>query len=331
MSLSEAGRLERIDRYEAWISQFSGAPLWHRPAWLDATVREHTWDVALLARANGIIAALPYVRRQRRAFGVLPYSTLGMPPLTQALGPWWPNAESVGLDERFRRVAELYRLLPNADAYLQNWVPEMETWLPLHWAGYAQSTRYTYRISLTNSPDDVTENLRSSVRNKLRKAENAGVRVARATDIDVSQRLRALTKLTFARQGLRVPYSCDVLDRILRIRGNGISSRVYEGTLHGQTVAMTLVVQAGGASYNLVPGVDAVGRSVGAGQAVLWYAICAEREFGSAIFDFEGSMLEGVERRNRHFGGRPFSYHRIEQFRRRDVRIAVALRGAFSS
>lgn len=331
MTLNRLDRPERISRYHEWLSAFVDSPLWHRPAWLDATAGENSWDVVLLTHSNEIVAALPYVRRQRRALGLLPYTTIGSPPLTQALGPWWPDADFVPLDERMRRITELFRQLPAADAYLQNWVPEMDTWLPLHWEGYAQNTRYSYRIPLSNSLDERMSELRSTVRNRIRKAEASGVIVSRATDTGALQRLRHLIESSFTRQGRRVPYKSDVINRISCIRGGGIVSRLYEARLKDQPVAMTLVVAAGGISFNLAPGINAIGRSTGAGQAVLWKALNDESEFGSAIFDFEGSMLEGVERHYRHFGGKPFSYHRVERIRRRDMRIAVALRRGFRS
>lgn len=321
-------RIERIRRFDLWLSQFDDAPLWHRPQWLDATAGQDAWDVALLTRSDEVVGALPYVLRRSHALGVVPYSIITAPALTQALGPWWPDADSVPLDERFRRVRALFDQLPKADAYVQNWVPEMDTWLPLHWDGYKQTTRYTYRIPLVHSPEERKEALRPTVRNMLRKAERVGVTVERVTSESGAQRLYRLIEATFARQGIRVPYGVQMLDHILTSEGAGIEKRLYEATLSGQAIAMTLIVAAGGISYNLASGFDDAGRASGAGQALLWHAISAEEEFGSSVFDFEGSMLKGVERHNRHLGGLPTAYHRVERLQRRDIRLAVALRDA---
>lgn len=319
---------ERTRRYGLWLSRFDDAPLWHRPQWLDATAGPGAWDVALLMRSGALVAALPYVLRHSRALGVVPYSTLTTPPLTQALGPWWPDADDVTLDERFRRVRELFEQLPTADAYVQNWVPEMDSWLPLHWDGYRQTTRYTYRVSLRASHEERMQAVRSTGRNKLRKADRAGVSVERMRDDNTGERLYRLIESTFRRQGLRVPYGIALLDRILGVGGAGIEPRVYAAMLNGRDVAMALVVAAGGVSYNLATGSDDDGRAIGAGQALLWHAMNAEAEAGSSVFDFEGSMIQGVERHYRHLGGCPTSYHHVERFHRRDIRLGVALRGA---
>lgn len=319
---------ERIRRFGMWLSEFDDAPLWHRPKWLDATAGPGVWDVALLVSSGAIIAAMPYVLRHSRALGVVPYSTIATPPLTQALGPWWPNADDISLDERFRRARELFEQLPRADAYVQNWVPEMDSWLPLHWDGYRQTTRYTYRVSLRASHEERMQAVRSTVRNMLRKADRAGVSVERMRDDNTGERLYRLIESTFRRQDLRVPYGTELLERILGLEGAGIEPRVYAAMLDGRAVAMTLVVAAGGVSYNLALGSDDDGRATGAGQALLWHAMNAEAEVGSSVFDFEGSMIQGVERHYRHLGGSPTAYHHVERFHRRDIRLSVALREA---
>ena len=80
-------------------------------------------------------------------------------------------------------------------------------WLPFYWKGFVQHTMYTYVIQDISDLNEVFSNFKSTVRNKIRKAEQL-VKVEISEDIEAFYRLE---KMTFNRQNLSVGHSLDTL------------------------------------------------------------------------------------------------------------------------
>lgn len=69
-------------KYRKLCEQKSSIPIFSQAWWLDSVAGDN-WDVVLVKKGDTIQASLPFVTRKR--FGL---TVLGMPPLTQTLGPW---------------------------------------------------------------------------------------------------------------------------------------------------------------------------------------------------------------------------------------------------
>lgn len=284
------------DNYRAWAAAESSLPIWHQPWWLDATVGQESWDAAVANRGPEVLAALPYVKQHR--FGL---TILSQPPLTPSLGPWFSGGVGPALSQQHKLLDELLAALPPAAAYRQNWMPEATNWLPFYWAGYSQSTAYTYRLDLGATEDDLWKRLSNSCRKTIRRSqERYALRVDIVRDLDDLWRLHTQV---FARQDMEVPDSRDLLERI-----------VYAGTAHdaltiymarddqGTPHAGVMVVHDQVRSYDLLGGTSQDHRHSGAKNLVLWHAILDARKRGRKIFDFEGSMLRPIENFFRSFG-----------------------------
>ena len=91
----------------------------------------------------------------------------------------------------------------------------------------------------------------------------------------------------------------------------------------GNAHAGAYVIHDSRYSYYLLGGSDAELRGSGAMSAVIWAAIedAARRRTG---FDFEGSMLPGVERFFRAFGGVPQAVSRVRRIGSRGLRAELA-------
>src|SRR5690606_23043765 len=88
------------------------------------------------------------------------------------------------------------------DYYNQNWHPTARNWLPFHWKGYHQSTRYTYVIPASADADKVRAGYNENVRRNLKKAGYA-LQVEEGDDFEA---LLAVVKATFERKHLEHPY-----------------------------------------------------------------------------------------------------------------------------
>ncbi|NYT64540.1 GNAT family N-acetyltransferase [Alcaligenaceae bacterium] len=298
-------------------------PIFSQPWWLDAVAGD-SWDVVLIEKGDELVASLPYVSRQRFGFKVLT-----MPTLTQSLGPWMrPSAAKSA-----RRLAQekdllqaLYNLLPKHADYRQNWHYERTNWLPLFWLGYEQTTSYTYRINALNDLGRVWDGFDTNIRTDVRKAQDkVGVKVR--TDLSIEDFL-ALNKKVFARQGMALPYSEDVLKRIHQaaIENNSGKFFIAEDE-QGRHHAGVYIVWDKNSAYYLFGGGDPELRNSGATSLCMWEAI----QFAATVtqsFDFEGSMIEPIERFFRAFGATQTPYFTIMKTNSRVLKLYRLLQGA---
>lgn len=297
-------------------------PLFFQPYWLDAACNPGNWDVALYMDKGGAIRGVwPYAIRRLGLWWVS-----RMPPLTPYLGIWFNYP--LGLSNPHKRraferrvVSELLEQLPRVAYLKQSFMPNFTDWLPFYWNGFHQYTYYTYEILPGASQTVLFQNLKGNVRNKLRKA------VARLI-CELSENLAQLyllVEMSFQRQGLAAPFPYALLQRIDQVLAHQSRRRLYlakDG--QGRPHAGIYLVWDDSRMYNLILGADPDHRQSGAAPFLLWRGIQDAMSMG-LIFDFEGSMIEGVEQLFHSFGGRQQPYFSIFKGRNRFFDAAAFL------
>jgi hypothetical protein len=271
-------------------------PIFSQAWWLDAVAGDK-WDVVLAKKGDQIIGALPYVVQKKYGF-----TLLTQPSLTQTLGPWIkPTQKSYPKKLAHEKdvLGDLVDQLPKYDYYRQNWHCDIHNWLPFYWRGFEQTTRYTYRLLLSSGKDQLWLNLQENIRREIRKARDREKVIVREGSIS---EFLTLNKMTFQRQNRPLPYTSDFVARIdaaASVR-NAMDCLVAEGP-DGKLHAGAYIVRSGNTAYYLMGGGDPKLRNSGATSLVLWEAICRQPEMVE-VFDFEGSMIEPIERFFRGFG-----------------------------
>jgi len=241
---------------------------------------------------------MPFYTKKR--FGL---TLLSQPPLTQTLGPWLRPSEakySKRLGQEKTSLTDLIDQLPRYDHFLQNWNHVNTNWLPFYWRGFSQTTRYTYRLPNISDLDAVWSGFRENIRREIRKASgrfNLRVRI----DCSIDDFL-ALNAKTFERQNRKLPYSAEFVHELDRacIAHNARRIFIAEDD-QGRHHAGVYIVWDEQNAYYLMGGGDPKLRGSGATSLCIWESI----KFASTVtksFDFEGSMLESIERYFRSFG-----------------------------
>jgi hypothetical protein len=279
--------------------------LFEQPWWLDC-VAPGAWEAAEVRREGEVLARLPYVRRRR--MGLM---TIVQPLFTQTLGPWLAPADGRSRRDSERTLlGELIEMLPPSDAFRQCFAPALTNWLPFYWTGFEADVKYTYRIEDLTDLDVVQRNFRDHVRRGIRKA-------ARTVEVDHDFPLEDLLRLdaqTYARQGLRLPHSHDMLRRLDAECAARGARRIFGAVdAQGRTHAALYIVWDEGTCYALVNARDPELQAFGANTLLYWEAIRLASEV-SRVFDFEGSMVKPVEHYFRAFGGRQTQYFCISRF-----------------
>jgi hypothetical protein len=285
--------------------------LFRQPWWLDAVAPDSWQEVAVRAdgRTRAHLAFAVTTRHGRLVH-------LGMPSLTPRLGPWidpgeGSHARRLGREREL--LDELVEQLPRFDYFSQDCQPSFTNWLPLSWRGFEQTTRYTYAIEDLQDVDAVWRGLLDKTRNSVRRGQE---RLKVRLDLGADQ-LFDLVQATFDRQGVANPLDRQVVRRIHdRVLERDAGQPLFAVDPMGKVHAALLLVWDSRRAYYLLGGADESLRSSGAMSVLLWEAITLASKTSQA-FDFEGSMIQPLERFFRGFGAHQTPYFRISKSSRR--------------
>lgn len=272
-------------------------PLFSRDWWLDIVCGASQWDVVLVENKGRISAAMPI-------FKPIP-NVITMPSYTQTMGPWFAAESSDTkytslLSRRQGLSANLLDGLPPFSSFLQQFPYTVTDWLPFYWEGFRQTTRYTYILQDISNTDQLWEKMSVNIRRNITKAkEKNGIIIKKGVS---SEDFFSVFNATFQRQNMPVPKDSGILRRIIktsRERNQGDIWGGYDeaGNLH----AAVFVVWQKSSAYYIAGGGNPELRDSGAHSLAMWEAIQFVSQY-TQIFDFEGSMLPGVERFFREFG-----------------------------
>ncbi|MCF8011592.1 MAG: GNAT family N-acetyltransferase [Clostridiales bacterium] len=288
--------------------------IFQQPWWLDV-VAPGQWDEVLVKQGDEVVARMPYIIKNK--FGL---NIVTMPPLTQTLGPWLrpSNAKyAKKLSEQKNLMNELIDKLPKLDCFCQNFSPQITNWLPFYWAGFHQTMRYTYRINDLSDHEKVWKGFMQNIRTDIRKAKKI-VKVRSDLELDKFFKINALT---FERQGMKLPYTYEFVKCLDTACMTHNSRKIFFAEdARGRIHATIYIVWDSNTVYYLMGGGDPELRNSGATSFLVWEVI----KFASTVsraFDFEGSMIEPVERFFRSFGAIQTPYYQITKMSRK-MRIA---------
>jgi lipid II:glycine glycyltransferase (peptidoglycan interpeptide bridge formation enzyme) len=300
--------MDEKERYRLLCKSEPSIPIFSKDWWLDSVAGDD-WDVALIEKGNQIVASMPYVLKSRYGFNFI-----RQPLLTQTLGPWLrPSTAKYTrrLSQEKELLQKLFEQLPEFDQFQQNWHYTRTNWLPLYWLGYEQTTCYTYRIENLSCEELIWSELQENIRREIRKASNKE-KIQVRTDLDLEVFLN-LNEKVFIRQGIASSYTRDFVIQLDEVVNKHQSRKVFiaedeEGRHH----AGVYLIWDDNTAYYLMGGSDPDLRNSGATSLCMWKAI----QFAATVtksFDFEGSMIEPVERFFRGFGAVQTPYFTISK------------------
>jgi CelD/BcsL family acetyltransferase involved in cellulose biosynthesis len=292
--------------------------IFQQPWWLDA-VAPGQWSEVTVAKGGQLKARLPFLEKRKWGLRILTH-----PRLSQTMGPW--TAPLAGktckrLGEEKHLADALIEQLPECDYFAQAFHPSVTNFLPWLWKGFTQHTLYTYQLDDLTDLDAIWKNFGENVRNQVRKAETQIV-INPSGDLET---ILDLNDMTFARQGLKAPYSREYVRRIEAACGpRNASLRLTAEDAQGRTHAALYLVHDPQSSHGLILAGDPALRNSGAGSLLLWQAIQMAARL-TRTFDFGGSMLEPVETFFRNFGAKQVPYHHLSRMSRR-MKLLMAAR-----
>jgi hypothetical protein len=276
--------------------------VFEQPWWLDI-VAPNAWKEILVEEEGEIIARWPIVIKGNSVI---------MPEMTQTLGFWLSENKfnsDLYFNERKRITNLLLEQLPQNKNINIRCDSKVDYFLPMHWKQFAISPCISYRINDLTDVDAIFNRFNNIVKKNLRYSSKRVI-VKSIDDIEI---LLMLLDKTFSIQNRKNPFSKDLIRNIYSAcKARNAGRLLYAIDKDGNIYSGVLSVYDKNVCYGLLGGTDPKYRSSGAHTLLLWEEI----KFASTVsksFDFEGSMIEGIEDYFRQFGGTPIVYYKIQK------------------
>ena len=285
--------------------------LFMHAAWLDAVCTEGSWNVALARDKTGeITAAMTY--KTYRKWGL---TSITEPPLSPFAGVWLR-------EKTFNKQYAAYFYVKNALTELAQQLPKVHRAVlrthfslkdaqPFYWADWLTTVRYTYVLDLKNKKT-IYDNFNDNTQRNIRKCTQY-LNIVKSNDI---HKFVEINDLTYQRQNMKNPIPNDIwLKADTFLRENGQKNIYFALNTEGGVEGAIYIIYDKKTAYYMGGSATEKGRKEGAMHGLLWQAIqeaAAEKE--CTFFDFEGSMLHGVEPFFRGFGGELTPYIQISKY-----------------
>ena len=309
-STTQAMSVSELDSTPSTSQRSTSYCIFQEPWWLDA-VAPGAWREITVSSGGSVRARWPIFEERR---GLFRANTL--PPLTHRLGPWLDLGDATKNSRRYEvekdLTVALIEQLPPYDILQVNCHSNISNMLPFVWAGFEEMARYTYVIDLTQSEAQLWEGLRENIRRESRKARKQ-LTIESFQDLDECIRVIGLS---YARQGNENPFASPAMHRLdaacaQRGRREMLVARDEKGAIH----AAIYLVRDEKTTYYLAGGADPELRTSGAHSLLIWEALLRSKAH-SVEFDMTGSMVEGIERFFRAFGGQQRIYFNLNKLNR---------------
>lgn len=308
------------EKYKIFCRNAQDIPVFSQPWWLDTLTGKDNWDVILYEKNDEIFATWPFILQKKWGFRILT-----SPLLTPNLGirifyhPGQKYATKLSYEKEV--ITNLISQLPPFAWFKQNFHYDFQNWLPLYWHGFKQTTNYTYVLNELENLNLVYSNFMPNIRREIKKADRK-LEIREIDDVLIFYRL---LQKTFHRQKKVEPFSLGMLQKLDAACFNHKARTIMiaidkQGNVHSGHY----YVWDSKSVYYLMGGSDPKFRNSGAASLLMWEGIkLASRHH--KFFDFEGSMIEPIERFFRAFGAVQKPYFHIEKINSPFIRLKRCL------
>ncbi len=283
-------------------------PLFHQPFWLNAVAGEN-WNVVIVKKEDEVIATLPYGFKKSNT-GIQLYTPL----LTQFLGPYF-LIEAATPREKLYRETEILRglteQLPKFSSAEMRWHFNYQNWLPFYWKKFKQTTRYTYVIHDLDNLQKIYDGFNEKIKREIKKGEQQFI--LRTENIDFDN-FFSLLKKNLETKNYHLPFNAAFLKKLYdACIANEAGKILVAEDAAGKMAAAIFIAWDSNTAYYIIGGKDPEMGNSGAMSFLFWNAF---QQLSNKVssFDFEGSMIEGVESYFRSFGAVQHSFFQLSKY-----------------
>ena len=182
---------------------------------------------------------------------------------------------------------------------------------PFYWKGYQIASRFTYQINIDKDIEEVWRGFGEHIRRDIRKAEKQGIYVEETANIEAVIAIFRKTSGTYVKELKEQDF-----ERLAALYQhfalNKESFVLVAKNKEGEIIAGILFFQYKHITIYYFGGTEPEFKRSGAMSLIIWESI--KKVHGdSVLYDFDGSMIESIERFFRGFGSIPVQYFNIQK------------------
>ena len=308
-------------KYREFCLSQSDMSIFIKDWWLDLVCGEDNWDAVFVEKGGHVVGVMPYSLQKRKGLSII-----SQPNLTQTMGAYicYPakqkNYKKLSLEKEV--ISKLLSSLPKFDKFTQSLNFEVRNILPYLWNGYQSKVFFTYVVEPT-SIATFKEGLHSDIKRRVKRANELGITVSQSNNIE---EFYSVNKDTFDRKGLSMPYSLDFVKSLFDGCKKHNACTIFTAKdSRGKAIASSFLVSDSKTVYYLMGGVSTESKHLGGMDIVLIKSI----EFAlnqNKRFDFEGSMVESIEKYFRSFGAEQMPYYHIYKTHSKLIKLREFIR-----
>lgn len=278
------------------------------------------WQAVIIQTDTEIQAVFPFVVQKKWG-----QSYFYQPLFTQSWGVFFKPMNckvSKEFDTKKKYLKEiLHELKFQFTVANFNCSPTFDYPLPFLWDGYTLTSKYTYQIDTSESLDKIWSGTAEGIRRDIKKANQFNITIHKTVHAD------AIIDLFKARKGdeLRNVKSED-FERLRLIFKALCANEVAHGMIatdaNNRMIAGIIVYEFKNVTTYFFGTSTLDSKTSGAMSLLLWSAIEKATE-NFQRFDFEGSMIESIERYFRGFGAKPIMYLNVSKAPKLNKAVAV--------
>jgi hypothetical protein len=256
------------------------------------------------------------------------FTHIGMPPLTQKLGPYIvydtnEMSENKKINYEHDIYNEIIDALPKSDSFTINFDWKYKNWLPFYWRGFRQTTRYTYILNNIKDYTYIKNNYATYKQQKIKKTQNILI-----LKTDLSKEIFYSYFMDVIHDRCEdVGFSENVFNRLYdTIYAHQAGKTFYCTDAKNNTHAINLTVWDKESAYYLIAMRKKEYNTSGGTEFLVDKTI----KYVSPLvdrFDFEGSMIKGVEASYRYYGAHQTEYYQISKCNNPILKMIRGIRG----
>jgi hypothetical protein len=277
-------------------------PIFFHYDWLNIICGKDNWKVIYYKEKEEVVGVFTYYLSENRIM---------MPKLAVFMGGILIDADQknnykkITTEIQFKEY--IINQLPKFKSFNQKWHYSFQNHLKFIHAQFQQTSKITYLLENIKNQTQCWNNLKSGLKSDIKRAEKKLV----IKDQISNQVFYSLLSDTFKKNNESIPFTFEKLHDIVNYVTTNNKGKVFSTyTLEGELTNSILVIWDHETAYYLLSGSEQKHKSLGGNSLLIWHSIKYVSEFVNQ-YDFEGSMLPGVESYVRAFGGKQLFFNEL--------------------
>lgn len=291
--------------WDSFVKDHPHGTIFHTTKWLRLISEKEMADVYAVLKDKLIVGGIALTKTKKR--GIAGYH---IPPLTQYFGPLIQSTSS-SLSQEHKAIKGLLKALPRSKHYDFKLPYGHHTILPYHWAGFESSVSVTHIVM--GSLEEYLKNLNKNKYRELKKL----LKLVESGEISISneanhQDILELLKSTSERNQFNI--KPDLVTKLYHDSDLSYVKKIIISSKKHGIISIGLFPYDNQNVYNLINASVRVDDPVL--KTINLLTIYKAIEFALTTgrkFDFEGSMLPGVETFCRLMGGQQVPVYRVQK------------------